>query len=105
MKLIVLASCLIGIAAVDRSTAESGREMAPSGAVTWLAAPVFAPEADCDGEGICHNPNASCKALDDEYCNSSLPDPINGGCKDPDMAGRDSKSDPNGDCCWCLYDS
>ena len=99
MKLLVILSCLVAMAAAPEGSTAS------TGAVSWSSAPVFAPPADCDGEGICHAPNASCRALDNEYCNSSLPDPINGGCKDPDMAGRDSKTDYNGDCCWCLYDA
>jgi hypothetical protein len=98
MKLLVLVSCLVGLAATGDNSVN------PSSNVTFSPAPIFAPAADCDGEGICHNPNASCRAEDDEYCNSSLP-AFPSGCKDPDMAGRDSKSDPNGDCCWCLYNT
>jgi hypothetical protein len=75
------------------------------GAVTWLEAPAFVPAADCDGEGICSSPNAACRALRNDYCNSSMSNWPNPGCKEPDMAGRTHKSDPNGDCCFCLYDN
>lgn len=95
--------CLALAAFAANTTAEPAQPSAPdAAAVTWLPAPAFAPPADCDGEGICHNPNTSCKALENEYCNSSLP-AFPSGCKDPDMAGRTHKTDHNGDCCWCLY--